>query len=297
MKKLILLFSLLCGSAYAATTNSIDNTVVLPSQGGTGTTNGARQILTATTNFYVTTGGSDSNACTLANPCLTINHALTYVQQNYDLGGQTVNINVADGTYSTPVSFTTPFVGGIPNLIGDVTTPANCIITSSTATPAFYTGNGVVLYISGFKITNTGTSGDGIQADTYSVVNINGNMTFGAASGSKMHAINHAIINITTGYTDTGNANYHWYASDGGLISDVTGSTTITLTSTPTYSVAYAGASRLGEVSLYGQTFSGSASGVRYSATYNAMVNTGGNGSTYIPGSTAGTTSNGGVYN
>ena len=99
----------------------------------------ARTLLTATTNFYVATTGSDSNNGRSSTPWLTINHALNYVQQNYDLGGQTVNINVADGTYTTVVTLAGPFVGGTPNLIGDVSTPANCIVSVSSPTYAALT--------------------------------------------------------------------------------------------------------------------------------------------------------------
>ena len=73
---------------------------------------------------------------------------------------------------------------------------------------------------------------------------------------------------------------------------------TLTLIGTPSYSVV-AAADALGNISFPNgfTTFAGTgATGQRYSATLNAVINTTGGGSTFFPGNSGGTTSTGGQY-
>jgi hypothetical protein len=71
---------------------------------------------------------------------------------------------------------------------------------------------------------------------------------------------------------------------------------TLTLTGTPNFSVAFADVSG-GELQCYGMTFSGSATGIRYSVGNYGIIITNGGGASYLPGSTAGTQAVNGTYN
>lgn len=70
----------------------------------------------------------------------------------------------------------------------------------------------------------------------------------------------------------------------------------VTLTGTPSFSAAYARADSLGLFRSNGMSFSGSASGTRYTVDSNAVIYTAGGGATYFPGSLLGLVLNGGQY-
>lgn len=69
---------------------------------------GARTVLSANTNYYVTTTGSDSNDGSISHPWATIQHAMNVVTSTLDVAGFTVIINVGAGTFAG-----TGFAGGV----------------------------------------------------------------------------------------------------------------------------------------------------------------------------------------
>ena len=75
------------------------------------------------------------------------------------------------------------------------------------------------------------------------------------------------------------------------------GGVTVTITGTPGFSGAFAEADDLGFVNYNGPIFSGAATGKRYGATLNGVIDTNGAGATYFPGNVGGTTATGGQYN
>jgi hypothetical protein len=255
-----------------------------------------RTRLTANTTFYVSTTGSDSNnGLASTTPWLTLQHAATTIQNNYDLAGFTATVSVADGTYSAGVTINGPFVGskGVGSVIflGDTTTPTNCII--SLAGNCFGASGGATYSVSGFQLASSGSYGinpDGNGSEiSYSLMN------FGACSVAHVGVGVDARASCTGNYTISGNSTYHWFA--GGSGSDVAvGAQTITLTGTPAFSGAFANATNASSIIINGATFSGSATGVRYNAILNSVINTQASGGTYLPGGSAGTTGTGGQY-
>lgn len=260
--------------------------------GGSG---GGRTLLTTTTNFYVTTTGTDSGNCTLAAPCLTINYALNNLQSKYDLGGQTVNVNVADGTYTTPVVINGPFVGGTPNIVGDITTPANCLLST--------TSNGFVLNytslnMAGLRLVITVASGVGTELSmTGSRVTINGAMDFGPATGGtypeQILLAQRSSLQATANYTISGGGVTHiaTYNSDSSL-----NGRTITITGTPAFTSQFIIANAVSYIDVSGMTFTGSATGTRYYASQNSIIFTNGASATYLPGNAAGSVATQGQY-
>src|SRR5690348_14376742 len=59
-----------------------------------------RETLAANADYYVTATGSDSNPGTLAQPWLTLQHAMDFIAANIDIAGFTVTINVGTGTFA-----------------------------------------------------------------------------------------------------------------------------------------------------------------------------------------------------
>lgn len=257
-----------------------------------------RIVLTGALSLYVRTDGSDSNsglANTAAGAFLTIQKAIN-VAASLDLNGQTVTINVADGTYTGNVTVNGPWVGtGTVQLTGNTTTPANCIL-STTSADCIDVNPGGTLSVKGFKLATT-TSGSGIISK--GVVTVNGNMNYGAVASGYMHlqALNGGEIDVLNSYTISGNAGYHLYAGDHGRII-YNATLTVTLSGTPAFGGAFAQASRLGDMGIPSGfvTFSGSATGTRYVVNGNSIIDTTAGGGTYLPGNAAGSTATGGQY-
>src|SRR5262245_34044377 len=129
--------------------------------------NAAPITITSDMNFYVATTGNDSNnGLTSGTAWRTIQHAAIYVAMHYANPFQyAIYINVADGTYVEdnglgyglelpviPYPATNGGAYGGITLVGNATTPANCIIDfSGAASGHLITCNGT-WHMNGFKI-------------------------------------------------------------------------------------------------------------------------------------------------
>lgn len=307
-----LIFPALAGEWFVInnTTGSYTITCKTPSGGGT-VVNGAqkivcdgtniyginfgvtgRTILSSGANYYVATTGNDSTGNGLSgNPWATLPHAYQWVLQNIDTAGYNVTINVADGTYSAGVNVTAPLVGGGQLLfVGDTSTPANCIISSSSNCFTSYIG--IPTSIAGFKCISSG--GAAIAAVNGGQLYINGKMEYGTC-GSQHFNIQGVGSYINIGaynYTISGGATAHWACGFGANSIAITGGSVITLTGTPNFSSAFA---TIGECALCvcnNLTFSGSATGQRFTVSNGGHISTNGGGANYLPGNSAGSGTN-----
>jgi hypothetical protein len=258
-----------------------------------------RERLTANRTYYVATaanGGSDTNPGTSGSPFLTIQKAINTVAA-LDLSVFNVTIQVGAGTYAGAVLVNGPWVGlGSVSLIGDTTTPTNVVI-STTSTDCITSQNNGVLNVGGFKLTTT-TSGSCLTATANGTIYMTGAMNFGSTptNSPQISAANGGkIFNIGGGnITISGGSFAHAYAQQLGGI--VYASITVTLSGTPAFSYAFAAASNVGFVRSAGVTYSGSATGARYNASTNSVIQTDGAGTSALPGNAAGTTATGGQY-
>lgn len=260
-----------------------------------------RLKLTGNLDLYVATTGSDSNnGLSPGTPFLTLQKAWNYIVNSLDLSGFSVTVHVAAGTYSTGLVASGIVVGlGSGNFIlftGDTTTPANCLVTTSNA-HAFSVIGGANILIAGFKFLTSG-SVNGVPAialvtGTGGLASLVGKCEFGACA-RHMHAENSGSIIISTNYTISGGADVHIFCSTA-LVNDVN-STTVTLTGSPAFSLEFANSQAGGLIQIAGVTFSGSATGARYLAALNGLINTQGAGVNYLPGNAAGSTTTGGQY-
>jgi hypothetical protein len=186
-----------------------------------------------------------------------------------------------------------PPVGGNVSVIGNTATPGNVVIsvTSKSAIELLCVAN---LTISGLKLQTT-TSGHGIRCTVGGgLISVGAGMQFGACAQSHMQATNGGAISCFSAYTINGSAQWHALTQTGGGVTMF--GQTVTLSGTPAFTQAFVASSLLGFVSIASITYSGAATGVRYSASGNGVINTSGGGASFFPGNTAGTTSTGGQY-
>lgn len=251
-----------------------------------------RERLTAARTYYVRTDGSDSNdglADTSGGAFLTIGKAMTTVS-GLDLSGYVVTVKVGDGTYTAAVTLPI-LIGGTAVLEGNTTTPANCVI-STTSANAVTCSRAPGWTIKGFKIQTT-TSGIGMVVNEFCRLTFQ-SMNFGACATAHMYTDSGGSIYASGNYTISGNSPLHMQMTAGG--SFLASSITVTVSGTPAFSTAFAYATTNATITAYLITYSGSATGKRYDSTLNAVINTFGGGASYFPGNASGTTATGGQY-
>ena len=248
--------------------------------------------LTSNLTLYVATTGSDSNTgFSVATPFLTLQKAVN-VAFGYNLNGYTITIQAADGTYTGGVVISRPIVNGFLQLQGDITTPANCIISTTSADAIAIYGNAYAS-VRGFKL-QTAASGNGINAFANSTMVVNGSMNYGACANShKSTSSGATILDSGNTHTISGNAPYHILCLD--VSKNFFYNCTYTLTGTPAFSGAFCWV-KTGEANFTGSTFSGAATGLKFNVISNGYIEDGGAGLNALPGSVAGTWSTGGVY-
>jgi hypothetical protein len=258
-----------------------------------------REKLTAARTYYVRTDGSDSNTGltnTAGGAFLTIQKAIDVVQA-LDLGGFTATIQVGNGTYTGSNTLKNLF-GGSCIIQGDTTTPSNVLI-SPTSGPCFTTGlnQAVINYrLQGFKLQTNSAGSHCIYTDLAAQIQL-GKLDFGAANaGNEGHlfVITGSKVTFLDNYTISGDAFYHWYCLDQGLVQCI--SKTITLSGTRAFNT-FAVAIRNSTIWVASNTFSGSATGQRYNVQTCSVIETGAAGANYLPGNTAGSATLNGIYN
>ena len=263
-----------------------------------------REYLTAGRNYYVATTGSDSNdGLTVGNPFLTIQKAIDVVS-GLDLGTFNAIINLANGTYqisSAIVCKETPGNGTVL-ITGDAVTPSNVVIELTGADYAAFTLNNLRIpyRITGirFDINNatSGTQNSGAIDCRKSSVQLldlevtasdgqnkpinwfrcedNGNMTF--------------LSDVTIdAYTGTAPSEYTPFTAIGSATIRLQ-NRTVTVTNTPDWTNGeFVNCLRGGVIFLTGNSYVGSATGVRFRVADVAFINEGAAG-VGLPGDTVG---------
>lgn len=278
-------------------TNTFSNTVTF-----TGNLVGVRKMLTAPLTLYVdvTLGNDANNGLTPGVGAFkTINHAITIVNTSYDLGGNNLTIQLADGIYPESIALL-PYVGrggqghtGPIILQGNMTTPANVIIQPAAGNG--FTGvqtGGFEWDLQGMKIIAPAAA---IYADVGSWICVN-NIDFGVCGTQHMVAAG-GFIEITGSYKISGGTQYHMLVGGQGKLL-YGGAITVTLTGTPNFSGAFLYMSTISYISILtgSTTYTGAATGKRYDLNYNSVADTGGSLTTFFPGNVAGTSASGAIY-
>jgi hypothetical protein len=139
------------------------------------------------------------------------------------------------------------------------------------------------------------TSSDwGIDVENYALCLVTGAVIFGACTSGHMNIQGNASIKISANYTIDGGAPWHIICGRKGYWSGT--GLTVTLTGTPAFANHFVNASHLAMIDIYSNTFSGSATGVRYVSQLNSEIFVGSAGASYLPGNSAGSTATGGQY-
>lgn len=247
-----------------------------------------REILTAPRTYYVRTDGSDSNnglANTSGGAFLTIQKAIDVVAA-LDVSIYDVTISVGAGTYTAALTLKDPVGSGKVTISGAGATT----IVSTTSASAFDYSNSYKYTLSNMKVQTT-TSGDCLTSGNGGFLTISSGFEFGAAAVYHVSGNFGGFVYLTANYTISGGGFAHWYTDNGGKI--LAAGITITLTGTPAFSSAFAYATNLSLQRVNANTYSGSATGTRYSALANSVIYT--NGGT-LPGNATGSTASGGQY-
>jgi hypothetical protein len=259
---------------------------------------GGRELLTANRTYYVRADGSDSNtglADSAAGAFLTIQKAVDAAAA-LDLGLYDAIIQIADGTWTAPVSLKSTLGAGKVILRGNPAAPANVTLSTSAADAVKADGVSGHYELDGLKLQTAG-SGHGINIASLSpglLLDFR-NMDFGACAN--FHIVNEAgaKIRATGDYTISGSAAYHCWLAYSGSTFECVGRTVI-LTGTPNFSGAFVRAAYATSVAIYANAFSGAATGKRYDVVGNASVFTNAAGAAALPGNAAGTVASGGQY-
>lgn len=254
----------------------------------------SRIRLTSNLTLYVATTGNDSNSgLSAGSPFLTIQKAWNTLRDSYDLNGFIATIQLADGTYISGINGAGTMVGqSSPNQVvvnGNAGAPASVLI--STTSTAFLFSYNATATLQNLKIQTT--SGQGV-ASTMSAHILLSNIVFGSVANAQIQSSYGGVVQVTGGLTVSSGAQYFIY-SNGGETS-INSGVTITFSGTPAFSVSTVQALEIGMITLGGVTMSGSATGARYLATTNSVINTNGGGASFIPGSLSGSVNTGGQY-
>lgn len=256
-----------------------------------------REKLSADRTYYVRTDGSDSNnglSDSSAGAFLTIQKAID-VAVSLDVSLYQVTINVRSGTYG-PIELK-PYVGSVAPLIsGDTTTPANVVVNATASgvnsVLAVDAGN---WRVQGLKVQASGVGGSGYRIEGRTTLTFAGYSEFGTCAGRHIFAFRAAVL-ISANTRIVGGASSFLEAGYPGSFISYTGGSTCTLVGAPVFSYAFVAATLQSLAVVNGITFSGSATGPRYAAVTNGIIQTFGSGETYLPGNAAGSKSTGGQY-
>jgi hypothetical protein len=259
--------------------------------------NGGRKYLTANTTYYVRTDGSNANdgsANDATHAFLTLQGALDYIKRNIDDRGYTITVSLANGTYSSRTLWG-GYWGAI-TITGSSSAILDCATTDIDTLNLYQCkvtlDGGITIKNSagGAGLGNAFASGDLADIEIKSV-------TFGQSQKNHIDVSKASEVFCETAYTISGSAGQsHIEAYNRGGF-ETYGIYTVTLTGTPNFGTAFAVAGVGGIIINDGVTFSGAATGTRYSAYANGVIETFGSGANYFPGNVAGTTATGGQYN
>lgn len=263
-------------------------------------------ILNATSvTYYVRTDGNDSNTGlenTAGGAFKTVQAAVNAAYKRNVSNGTSITISVANGTYTGSIVASGTLAGSLTTADGTgwsapiiITGASGVILTSSNAAATLTVGpKSVVRLAGGLRIQSSGTTGTrhGIAVSGGGILDLNA-MFFGACAGDHINVSQGGIVLVSANYNITGSAARHIAASSGSLV--VAESRTIALSTTPAFTQFIN--STGGSVVIYsGHTFTGSATGSRYSATNGGSIITSSGSTTYLPGNAAGSLSSGGSY-
>jgi len=238
-----------------------------------------RWKLSAATNLYVRADGNDNNsglANSVGGAWLTPQRAADFIQKYVDVGAQILTVNIGAGTFGV-LGVSGPFPGAAgPNSVrfigaGSTTILSGAIPISGTAVAAFT--------VAGVQ-SNFSDRGVIAQSNAVIIIGIGStSVTFNSIGGTfHIDADSGGIIIGGGNISIQGNSNA-WAAVAGPSTITII-SRTLTFVGTPAFSNAGV-FTQYGYIQFVGNTYVGTTTGLKYSTTYNGMIE----GVTGLPGS------------
>lgn len=241
-----------------------------------------RERLTANRTYYIRSDGSDSNnglANTSGGAFLTLNKARDAIAS---LDGAGYTITVSMGTSITGGLTLSKRLVGVASIVVDAGGHTLTGAITVTAPMAVTVQNGTFLNTAGNVLTANGAGCS---------ITVGSSVTFGASTGDQhCRAVSGGKITLGSAYTISGGADYHYFAQLAGIIEN--GGAAVTVSGTPAFASSFAYADMCGIISVYPGSFTGAATGKRYTATTGGIIKTFGSGTSYLPGDVAGTGTN-----
>lgn len=220
----------------------------------------------------------------------------------FNLNGFNVTVNVADSASYTSAILPDVAGQGLINWVGNAATPANVVINSPNGSTPSIIARGTHHNMSGFKVTG---AGEGFVTNLGAILGLS-NIEYGATVGAQNRCVNGGQIRLGNGvWRITGGSAFNSFSpssfvscEQGGRfdISNISSPPSLTIVGTPNYVSPFLFAADLGVVVFRYTSLTGAATGTRYQALTNSVINTGGGGATYVPGNVAGSVSSGGQY-
>lgn len=254
-----------------------------------------RELLTADRTYFVRTDGSDANnglTNNAAGAFLTIQKAVdTAAALDCSIFNLTIQCN--DGTRTLPVALRTMLGSGVFTLLGNIATPANCVISTTSADAISAINIYTTWVINGFKV-QTATSGYGLRSQGFGSAIQYSNIDFGACATAHILCLTAFIGQFSASCTISGPAPIFAQILRLGSYSMFGG--TLVITGTPAFSSSFVQCDSLSLAIFAAATFTGSATGSRYAVSQNAVIQTSTGSITFLPGSAVGTVATGGQY-
>lgn len=269
--------------------------------------------LTAPRTYYVNGNTGDDNfdgsqaavGTSPKGPFRTLQRASNAISK-FNLNGYNVDVYVAD--YNSYAAVQLPQVAGQGQVSwhGNVANPGNCVIAANQTNAAVGFA-GIANYMEGFKLQHSGIGSisecNGIYGNGPHLMSIN-NIEWGACTGAQNRLVNGAQLRFGLSPFKLSGGTPGGPYSPGCFIEcsqaskadcPISVHMTLNIVGTPNYGTAFIRCYDVGVVDWVADV-TGAATGPRYYLATNGIINTGGGGPTYVPGSIAGTQLSGGQY-
>jgi hypothetical protein len=259
----------------------------------------AVSLLRASLDYYVNFASGDDNTkdgLSAANPFKTIAKAIN-MALSFNQNGFSVNIHCADGS-STDRVYCPPINGtGRINIYGNVSNPSACAIFSSSG--SCFLVAGPEYYISGFYLSAPNPLAGDATCGIWSAgggVAWCGALRFSTCANACLGASRGTIEGVGP-FTVNSSSSAFITSDSGDCMMQDPGRPALTLEATgANFSVGFACASNGGVTRAVFSSISGVATGPKYQAVGNGVVNTSGQSTSFLPGNIAGATASGGQY-
>jgi hypothetical protein len=272
---------------------------------------GGLTLMTAPRDVYVdTTIGSDTNydgsQATVSaphGPFQTIQKALATMTK-YNLGGWTFTIHIADGIYASTNPINVPGQNGSGSvvLVGNNANPRAVIVQNSGTGSAMVCLNAGNFTLRGLSFqaaaSRSGDPGDGVWWQGTGCNLSLDNCAFGAVPYAHIVAGVNASVSISNAITIYGSAQFALNATvNSALLCSQPTNPSLTITvpvNITDFAMATDGAQIWAQFGTI--TGAGNVTGTKYYAAGNGVIDSGGRGTSYLPGIIGGTAVSGGQY-